>query len=102
MASDRQPFVASGLAKEIVCQGGKMFDASAARARGGQGRGQRPRSPRRLWGPNARWKSTREYRALIAPRILRGLRALSDFEYEFQMAGFNSRLTPARPESCLH
>ena len=27
--------------------------------------------------------------------ILRGLRAVSDFEYEFQMAGMNSRLNPA-------
>ena len=26
--------------------------------------------------------------------ILRGLRAVSDFEYEFQMAGMNRRLTP--------
>ena len=26
--------------------------------------------------------------------ILRGLRAVSDFEYEFQMAGMNSRLSP--------
>lgn len=26
--------------------------------------------------------------------ILRGLRAVSDFEYEFQMAGMNSRLNP--------
>ena len=27
--------------------------------------------------------------------ILRGLRAVCDFEYEFQMAGMNSRLNPA-------
>jgi len=27
--------------------------------------------------------------------IVRGLRAVSDFEYEFQMAGMNSRLNPA-------
>ncbi|MDX1488660.1 MAG: phosphopantetheine adenylyltransferase, partial [Acidiferrobacterales bacterium] len=26
--------------------------------------------------------------------ILRGLRAVSDFEYEFQMAGMNKRLAP--------
>ena len=26
--------------------------------------------------------------------IIRGLRAVSDFEYEFQMAGMNSRLSP--------
>lgn len=30
-----------------------------------------------------------------AGMILRGLRAVSDFEYEFQMAGMNSRLNPA-------
>jgi pantetheine-phosphate adenylyltransferase len=30
-----------------------------------------------------------------AGMILRGLRALSDFEYEFQMAGMNARLNPA-------
>jgi pantetheine-phosphate adenylyltransferase len=30
-----------------------------------------------------------------AATILRGLRAVSDFEYEFQMAGMNSRLDPA-------
>ncbi|MEA2783150.1 MAG: pantetheine-phosphate adenylyltransferase [Rhodospirillaceae bacterium] len=29
-----------------------------------------------------------------ARMILRGLRAVSDFEYEFQMAGMNSRLNP--------
>ena len=29
-----------------------------------------------------------------AAMILRGLRAVSDFEYEFQMAGMNSRLDP--------
>ncbi len=30
--------------------------------------------------------------------IIRGLRAVSDFEYEFQMAGMNSRLNPrSRP-----
>jgi pantetheine-phosphate adenylyltransferase len=29
-----------------------------------------------------------------ATLILRGLRAVSDFEYEFQMAGMNARLTP--------
>ncbi|MEQ9444790.1 MAG: pantetheine-phosphate adenylyltransferase, partial [Rhodospirillaceae bacterium] len=27
--------------------------------------------------------------------IVRGLRAVSDFEYEFQMAGMNARLNPA-------
>lgn len=27
--------------------------------------------------------------------VVRGLRAVSDFEYEFQMAGMNARLTPA-------
>jgi pantetheine-phosphate adenylyltransferase len=27
--------------------------------------------------------------------VVRGLRAVSDFEYEFQMAGMNSRLNPA-------
>ena len=26
--------------------------------------------------------------------IIRGLRAVSDFEYEFQMAGMNARLNP--------
>jgi pantetheine-phosphate adenylyltransferase len=31
---------------------------------------------------------------LGATIILRGLRAVSDFEYEFQMAGMNSRLNP--------
>jgi pantetheine-phosphate adenylyltransferase len=30
-----------------------------------------------------------------ANMILRGLRAVSDFEYEFQMAGMNSRLDPS-------
>ena len=30
-----------------------------------------------------------------AGMILRGLRAVSDFEYEFQMAGMNTRLNPA-------
>jgi pantetheine-phosphate adenylyltransferase len=30
-----------------------------------------------------------------AGMILRGLRAVSDFEYEFQMAGMNARLDPA-------
>ena len=30
-----------------------------------------------------------------ASLILRGLRAVSDFEYEFQMVGMNSRLKPA-------
>ena len=30
-----------------------------------------------------------------AGMILRGLRAVSDFEYEFQMAGMNARLNPA-------
>jgi pantetheine-phosphate adenylyltransferase len=30
-----------------------------------------------------------------ASLILRGLRAVSDFEYEFQMVGMNSRLAPA-------
>jgi pantetheine-phosphate adenylyltransferase len=29
-----------------------------------------------------------------APVIIRGLRAVSDFEYEFQMAGMNARLAP--------
>ena len=29
-----------------------------------------------------------------ASMIVRGLRAVSDFEYEFQMAGMNDRLTP--------
>ncbi|HXM84611.1 MAG TPA: pantetheine-phosphate adenylyltransferase, partial [Stellaceae bacterium] len=29
-----------------------------------------------------------------AATIIRGLRAVSDFEYEFQMAGMNSRLNP--------
>jgi len=29
-----------------------------------------------------------------APVIVRGLRAVSDFEYEFQMAGMNARLAP--------
>jgi len=29
-----------------------------------------------------------------APVILRGLRAVSDFEYEFQLAGMNRRLAP--------
>ena len=29
-----------------------------------------------------------------AAMILRGLRAVSDFEYEFQMAGMNARLNP--------
>ena len=33
--------------------------------------------------------------AMGASMILRGLRAVSDFEYEFQMAGMNSRLNPA-------
>ena len=32
---------------------------------------------------------------LGATIILRGLRAVSDFEYEFQMAGMNTRLNPA-------
>jgi pantetheine-phosphate adenylyltransferase len=32
-----------------------------------------------------------EYKASV---ILRGLRAVSDFEYEFQMAGMNRRLAP--------
>lgn len=32
---------------------------------------------------------------LGATMILRGLRAVSDFEYEFQMAGMNTRLNPA-------
>ncbi len=30
-----------------------------------------------------------------AGQIVRGLRAVSDFEYEFQMAGMNSKLNPA-------
>ena len=29
-----------------------------------------------------------------ASAIVRGLRAVSDFEYEFQMAGMNARLNP--------
>jgi pantetheine-phosphate adenylyltransferase len=29
-----------------------------------------------------------------ASMIVRGLRAVSDFEYEFQMAGMNARLNP--------
>jgi pantetheine-phosphate adenylyltransferase len=29
-----------------------------------------------------------------ATQIIRGLRAVSDFEYEFQMAGMNNRLNP--------
>jgi pantetheine-phosphate adenylyltransferase len=33
--------------------------------------------------------------SLGAGMILRGLRAVSDFEYEFQMAGMNARLNPA-------
>ena len=33
----------------------------------------------------------REQRATV---IMRGLRAVSDFEYEFQLAGMNRRLTP--------
>lgn len=33
----------------------------------------------------------RQYQARV---ILRGLRAVSDFEYEFQMAGMNQRLAP--------
>ena len=33
----------------------------------------------------------RQYGARV---ILRGLRAVSDFEYEFQMAGMNRRLAP--------
>ena len=33
-------------------------------------------------------------RACRAQVILRGLRAMSDFEYEFQMAGMNRRLDP--------
>ena len=32
--------------------------------------------------------------AMGARMILRGLRAVSDFEYEFQMAGMNARLNP--------
>src|SRR4051812_47803711 len=32
--------------------------------------------------------------AVHAQVIIRGLRAVSDFEYEFQMAGMNSRLNP--------
>jgi pantetheine-phosphate adenylyltransferase len=34
-------------------------------------------------------------RSLGARMILRGLRAVSDFDYEFQMAGMNARLDPA-------
>ena len=33
----------------------------------------------------------REYKAEI---IIRGLRAVSDFEYEFQLAGMNKKLNP--------
>jgi len=33
-------------------------------------------------------------RSLDADVILRGLRAVSDFEYEFQLAGMNRRLAP--------
>ena len=33
--------------------------------------------------------------SMKAPFIIRGLRAVSDFEYEFQMAGMNARLDPA-------
>jgi pantetheine-phosphate adenylyltransferase len=33
--------------------------------------------------------------AVGAQVIIRGLRAVSDFEYEFQMAGMNARLNPA-------
>jgi len=37
-------------------------------------------------------------RAHGAKVILRGLRAVSDFEYEFQLAGMNRRLDPgSRP-----
>ncbi len=36
--------------------------------------------------------SAREYGAQV---ILRGLRAVSDFEFEFQLAGMNRRLSPA-------
>jgi pantetheine-phosphate adenylyltransferase len=32
--------------------------------------------------------------SVVARIILRGLRAVSDFEYEFQMAGMNKRLDP--------
>src|SRR5437879_5210022 len=35
--------------------------------------------------------SVREYSAHV---ILRGLRAVSDFEFEFQLAGMNRRLSP--------
>ena len=35
--------------------------------------------------------AAREHRASV---ILRGLRAVSDFEYEFQMAGMNRKLVP--------
>ncbi|MGH8508652.1 MAG: pantetheine-phosphate adenylyltransferase [Gammaproteobacteria bacterium] len=35
--------------------------------------------------------AAREHRARV---ILRGLRAVSDFEYEFQMAGMNRKLVP--------
>jgi pantetheine-phosphate adenylyltransferase len=34
-------------------------------------------------------------RSVDASVIVRGLRAVSDFEYEFQMAGMNARLEPA-------
>ncbi len=33
-------------------------------------------------------------RSLQAPVIMRGLRAVSDFEYEFQLAGMNRRMAP--------
>ena len=64
------------------------------------------RRPRR-WprGPRARSRCEPSTRLLInfaeksAPRvIIRGLRAVSDFEYEFQMVGMNQRLNPrSRP-----
>jgi pantetheine-phosphate adenylyltransferase len=34
-------------------------------------------------------------KSLDAAMIVRGLRAVSDFEYEFQMAGMNARLDPS-------
>lgn len=34
-------------------------------------------------------------RELGVPVIMRGLRAVSDFEYEFQLAGMNRRMAPA-------
>ena len=41
----------------------------------------------------------RQQRAKV---VIRGLRAVSDFEYEFQLAGMNRRLHDARRAVCLH